>query len=222
MTNINPLETATTPQGNQDIGADPAPQGNLVRLFEGSTTAQRYNIIGDTFSGFNGHTMPMSMRKLFQAQLSAATVTPEHPLGDDRSRHIKALMAGTVGAVFTAATRIVRIAVWTLFLLPAVAVRFATANRYGMDGVVPELFKKYKEEFVDAGVTLLSIPVGLAKTIRPGVFSEKMGNIALYYLNRADRREAFATREAEAKRVYEGRVEEARALRRDRPAPVHA
>jgi hypothetical protein len=180
--------------------------------------SDKYKSIEEKFTGFKGHTMPMSFRKLIQSQLSANTIQENPGLGDGRSRHIKAFMAGTVGAAFTAVARIIRIAFFTAFLLPAVIVRFATANRYGFEGAVPELLKKYSEEWIDLGVTILSIPLGLCKTIDPTVFSGATDKITEYYLDRADRRVNFAQKENAARTNYEALLTAAAALRNPQPA----
>lgn len=193
---------------------------NIQQRFNQASSAQQYNLIKDTFTGFEGHSMPMSFRKLIQVQLSANTVTEAAPLGDNRSRHIKAFMAGTVGAAFTAVARIIRIAVFTVFLLPAVLVRFATATRYGFEGAVPELLKKYREEWADLAVTAGSIPLGLAKTMNPTAFSEQTDQLTEYYLQRTDRRIAFAAEELKAQRAYQAQVGAAAAIRNQRLAPA--
>lgn len=185
----------------------------ITNSYSNKSPAESYALIEQHFSGFNGHTMPMSFRKLIQVQLSAATVTEENRLGDNRSRHIKAFMAGTIGAAFTAVTRIIRIAVFTACLLPAIPVRYATASRYGIDGVIPELFRKYFDEWIDLGVTALSIPLALARTFSPNFASDMTNRITHYYLTRADRRAEFAVKETEAKREYDRLEARAKNLR---------
>ena len=191
---------------------------NIKQAFNQANSAQQYNLIKDKFTGFEGYSMPMSFRKLIQVQLSANTVTLQPPLGDNRSRHIKAFMAGTVGAAFTAVARIIRIAVFTVFLLPAVLVRFATATRYGFEGAVPELLRKYCEEWVDLAVTAGSIPLGLAKTIKPTAFFKQTNQLTEYYLQRTDRRIAFNERELTAQTAYRNQVAQAAAIRTQRLA----
>jgi hypothetical protein len=127
-------------------------------------------------------------------------------------------MAGTVGAAFTAVARMIRIAVFTVFLLPAVLVRFATATRYGFEGAVPELLQKYREEWADLAVTAGSIPLGLAKAMNPTAFSEQTDQLTEYYLQRTDRRIAFAEDELRAQRAYQDQVGAAAAIRNRRLA----
>ncbi len=166
----------------------------------------QYNFIEEHFVGFRSDTMPMNFRKLVQLQLSQRMISETLPLGDNRSRHIKALMAGTVGTVFTLAARVVRIVVFTLFLLPAIPLRFATATRLGINGAVPELLKKWRDELVDAGIALYSCPVCIINAIHPGSCAHNVDRIRGYYLARVDRRVVFSRMENEAKQRYDKQV----------------
>lgn len=182
--------------------------------------AERYRFIEKNFTRSEGQTMPLDFRKLQQVQLSANTRTPEQRLGDNRSLYVKAFMASTVGFAFTAVSRMIRIAMWTIFLLPAILVRFATANRYGVEGAVPELLKRYAEEWVDLGVSIIAVPMGIVKTISPKALSGCTNTITDYYLNRADRRNACDQNMREAGARYLEAEAAARALRGDEQGPA--
>jgi len=171
----------------------------------------KYSTIENIFSGWNGYSMPMSMRKLIQVQQSAYTIDlmldeGRHTLGDGRSCRVKALMAGTLGAACSLVARIIRIGVFTLSLPVGVPVRIARAQRYGLDGAVSELFKKYRDEWFDLGVTILSIPLGIAKMFSPKVLTGMTDAITNVYLRRVDRRMRFTAIVAGALENYNRRL----------------
>lgn len=168
--------------------------------------AVKYSFIEKNFVGYESFPMPMSLRKLIQTQLSEQTRSKEAPLGDNRSTHIKPLMAGTVGAGFTLAARIVRIVAKTIFFVPAIVVRNSTASRYGVDGAIKEFVTRYGEEWLDLGVTLGTIPIGLVKSWKPDAFSGNVDYITKVYLNRADRIHAFNEKWEECQKKYEAQV----------------
>ena len=126
--------------------------------------------------------------------------------------HVKAFMAATVGSAFTAVARIIRIALFTVFLLPAILVRGLSAVRYGVDGAIPELLKRYGEEWVDLFVSIGSAPLGLAKTFVPTAGENFTNSVTQYYIERADRRTAFDEKLQAGKEHYETQVAEANKL----------
>jgi len=191
-----------------------------------TTRTDRYNSAEDPMvkyaimeecSSYRAEPIPMNFRKLIQVQLSAASREiaegGRDGLGDNRSMRIKALMTGSIGSVFTIATRVGRIAIHVAFIVPAAIVRLSTATRYNVDGAMKEFFKRQGEEWIDLGVSLISVPVALLKVAQPKIFSEAMERINRYYQSRSDRREAFDQRMESARNVYQREVAEAKAAR---------
>ena len=164
------------------------------------TTTQKYDFIRKDCA--KKGLMPRSFRQLIQVQISANTVTQDTPLGDNRNRRVAAFQAGTVGAAFTAVQQILILAAYTIFLIPAVLNAFALATQQGYSGAVPEYIVRYSEIFIDVGVTIFSIPLGLIKTINPKALSQCTDTLTQYYLHRADRREIFKQKQRAEDAAY--------------------
>ncbi len=194
-----------------------AAQGSaLSRDYENvAEIGNKYNFLKQTFVGWKSETMPLSVRKLIQTQLAADAVTPSAKLGINENQRLKAFWATTGGFAFTLATRIVRIALFTIFLLPAILVRLGTAVYYGMPvgDTLIELLKNYGEELADGGITIACLGLGVAKTIYPKAFTDATRALATYYLQRADRRRDFATDEATDKAGHTQDVQDAKTRR---------
>lgn len=181
---------------------------------------QRYEVAQEAFGGNSfaiKNTGPICFRKLLEAQLSheskarkyagememkgergegrAGYIQPRfNRLGDDRSVRIKAFFAGTLGAAFSAAYRIVRIALWTGLLPLTILHHVGKASRYGISNNVREHIGRYFDEWKDLGVTAGCVFIGLCKTLKPDAFTNATNCLATYYFKRFDSRNLFDTK----------------------------
>jgi len=186
----------------------------LGEYYRMSDPAVKYNFIERQFVGWNSYTMPMTFRKLVQVQLSDQMRTAEQPLGDNRSRHIKAFMAGTVGAAFTVIARVIRISVRTLLFIPSAVIRSTTATRYGVEGAMKDFFTRYKEEWIDLMIMMQTIPLGLIKSWHPSAYSNTIDSINTMYLVRADRKDKFDAIWNKCQANYQMQVQDAALVRK--------
>ena len=176
--------------------------GEQANIITGSNAIDQFERIKTHFSGLQGHTMPLNVRKIIQIHCSAFSRTQDHPLGDDRSMRVKALMTATFGSVFALATRVGRLAIFTLGLIPATVVRAATASRLGVDGAVSELWKKYGDEWTDLKFCLLAPFIAAAQIVQPQVGAGPIQNMLNYYIDRANRRAQHAERMSNAEATH--------------------
>ncbi len=129
---------------------------------------------------------PMTFRLLVEAQHSYRGVKLNQP--DGQSIRIKAFNAATVGSIFTLTTHLVRAVVRTAVTPLSIPVCFGKASYYKYDGEAKEEIRRIGHEWVDAGVSALCIPWGLAKTFVPDAFDRTMYTWTDYYVRRIDER----------------------------------
>jgi hypothetical protein len=182
------------------------------------TPGKKHEFIEEYFNTFDPRsgTMPINFRKLVQTILSAESRTRDTPLGDNKSLHIRPLMAGTVGTLGALTARVIRLACWTLCLIPGLAVTASVGSRYGIEGYPTHFLKQYGREWVDLGVALISMPLCIVTAFHPTAFSPEgfCANITEYYMGRVDSDVAFNTEYSTAKARYEGEVAAASARNR--------
>lgn len=194
------------PVAGEGAAAAAAPQPDVYR---------RYDIANNCFKA---NTVPMSIRKMVQAQHSCESRTDEHPLGDTRSIRVKLFMTASFGVAFSAVARIIRLAVWTVFLPLTALYHVGKASRYNLEGHVVNHMKEYLEEWVDLFATVVSCPLALIKMFKPDAFSGATHSLRNYYMTRIDRRNTYDQGVQGAIQAYDaevargvGRVQAARA-----------
>lgn len=167
------------------------------------------------------HSCPMTIRKVLEAQHSHEGVTLGRP--DGRSIKIKLLAAGSVGAVFTLATRIIRVAVSSFGLIVSPMYFYAKGARYGIVGECQDNFKRVGEEWVDLEATIEAFGIGWANVFFTGTGSERMKSWKDYYIQRIDQRntrDEFVQKKIKEYNVKQSAIKEA--WKGGNPPPVQS
>lgn len=128
----------------------------------------------------------MAFRILVEAQHSYNGVKLNQP--DGQSIRIKAFNAATVGTVLTSATHVLRAGIRSAALPLSLLQSWGKAGRYNLTGEVKEEFRRTGHEWVDLGVSLLCLPLGLCKTVSPDAFEKKVDWLTDVYVQRIDAR----------------------------------
>lgn len=160
---------------------------------------------------------PITLRKMAEAQHSYEGLDIQQP--DGQSIRIKILNASSVGLVACLATRVFRTAWRTVFSVLSVPHSLGKAARYNLEGETVEDLKRIGHEWLDLGTTVLLIPIGLVKLIRPDALSGAIKGLADYYIQRIDdrtKRDAYVETmikiDAERRKVVKKAWEEGAAL----------
>lgn len=132
------------------------------------------------------NTCPMNLRFLKEAQHSYEGLQMQMP--DNQSINIKSFSAATVGSALAIGTRVVRTAVRTLCLPVSIPCIYGKASRYNLNNAVATELQQTKQEWVDLGVSVLCVPMGLIKTVKPDAFAGTINDLSNYYVTRIDER----------------------------------
>ncbi|MBB64662.1 MAG: hypothetical protein CMO81_06315 [Waddliaceae bacterium] len=180
------------------------------------TPENKNKILQEISQVLSENSCPMTFRKLYEVGASVG-------VNNGQSIRIKALGAGTVGALFTLLTRIARTAGTTLGLPLSIPLSYDRGSRYGLEGEIQHTLNNCADEWKDLSVALACLPIAWAKVLGDPSFLHETFFVPQMnqYLDRASDKVEHSRKVTKAIQNYDDRMSKIKAAwKRATPPPV--